>query len=1099
MRNRAFMEALYRLAWLSDKTGVVPVNWRAMETEELGSVYESLLELQPQLGDDGKSLVFASEASEQKGNQRKTTGSYYTPDSLVQALLNTALDPVLDRTEAEADDPTQALLKLSIIDPACGSGHFLLAAARRIATRLARHRADGTPALSDFRHALRDVARSCLHGVDRNPMAVELTKVALWIETVDPGLPLGFFDAQIRCGDALLGVFDLKVLEDGIPDAAYKPLMGDDKDSAKYYARANKDAKTGQGRLDFTGGRSRLPAVRPIATEYTGFRALGEDTIEDIITKDRRFRTFRQGEAFYKAEMACDLYIAAFLLPKTGAPPTSRGTQLVPTTSDVWQALDDGQVWGPIIGQATIARRARAFHWPLEFPDVMQQGGFNVVLGNPPWERIKLQEQEFFAARSPEIAGAANKAARERLIKALAISGEGSPERALYADFVAAKREAEAGSEFVRTSGEEGGRFTLTGRGDVNTYALFAELFANLARDRAGVIVPTGIATDVTTAPFFASLVEQKRLSQLVDFENSAPIFPSVHRSFKFTLLTLGRNEGTARFAFFLTDPAQLAEPERNFTLSPQDIAAINPYTKTAPTFRSRADAELTAKIYAKAPFFGTTEGDDCWRPDFFKKMFDFGIHADLLDFADHRPSEQHLPVYEAKMIWHFSHRQSTYEGASETDRKNGQARDACERELADPDWEATPRCWTTKEAFKARTSGRNWDRSWVMSMRDVTNATNERSAIFAVRPFLPSNDKLPSVFVIFPAPLVACLLGNLSSLTLDFVARQKIGGTNLASFIVEQFPILPPSSYTEARLAFITPKVLELTYTSHSLAPFARDLGHNGPPFVWDEERRTALRADLDAFYARAYGLTRDELRYILDPADVKGSDYPSETFRVLKEKEIRRHGFYRTQRLVLAAWDRMEADGTFRQLGLTAGQGVDAAERAVQRSAFGELSDGVWARAAQQPNDAGAALTAVLKSMKGPVPRRTIRLATAMMLEPHLLTSLIPHARALEWQRLVGQEAGPRTGNVVGFAGRTNQGWGTAVSNHRGNGRLIEDMSAGTWASGIGLDAIDTAGWPDGRARFVLEALADLDLDTTVTSMPDEIQGWIEYAATA
>jgi hypothetical protein len=191
LRNRAFMEALYRLSWLDQKTGMVPVNWRAMETEELGSVYESLLELQPQLGDDGKTLLFASEAAEQKGNQRKTTGSYYTPDSLVQALLDTALDPVLDKTEAEADDPAKALLKLSVIDPACGSGHFLLAAARRIATRLARIRADGTPSLADFRHALRDVARSCLHGVDRNPMAVELTKVALWIETVDPGLPLG--------------------------------------------------------------------------------------------------------------------------------------------------------------------------------------------------------------------------------------------------------------------------------------------------------------------------------------------------------------------------------------------------------------------------------------------------------------------------------------------------------------------------------------------------------------------------------------------------------------------------------------------------------------------------------------------------------------------------------------------------------------------------------------------------------------------------------------------------------------------------------------------------------------------------------------------
>ena len=125
--------------------------------------------------------------------------SYYTPDSLVQALLDTALDPVLDRIEAEGPNPAEALLKLSVIDPACGSGHFLLAAANRIASRLARIRAEGTPTMADFRHALRDVARCCIHGVDRNPMAVELTKVALWIETVDPGLPLGFFDAQIRC------------------------------------------------------------------------------------------------------------------------------------------------------------------------------------------------------------------------------------------------------------------------------------------------------------------------------------------------------------------------------------------------------------------------------------------------------------------------------------------------------------------------------------------------------------------------------------------------------------------------------------------------------------------------------------------------------------------------------------------------------------------------------------------------------------------------------------------------------------------------------------------------------------------------------------
>lgn len=385
LRNKAFMEALYRLSWLSDKAGMVPVNWRAMETEELGSVYESLLELQPQLGDDGKTLNFASEAAEQKGNQRKTSGSYYTPDSLVQALLDTALDPVLDQCETEADDPVKALLKLSVIDPACGSGHFLLAAARRIATRVARIRADGTPSLADFRHALRDVARSCLHGVDRNPMAVELTKVALWIETVDPGLPLGFFDAQIRCGDALLGVFDLKLLQDGIPDAAYKPLAGDDKDTAKYYLQANRDAKKGQGGFDFGTGQVAMPEMKPLAVDFSGFRDLPEDTVEQIDAKAKRFEQLRGGQTFARTRTAADLYIAAFLLPKLSGAPAGPSARTVPTTEELWLALNQGKVREAMAGAPQVARKARAFHWPLEFPDVMQRGGFDVIIGNPPY------------------------------------------------------------------------------------------------------------------------------------------------------------------------------------------------------------------------------------------------------------------------------------------------------------------------------------------------------------------------------------------------------------------------------------------------------------------------------------------------------------------------------------------------------------------------------------------------------------------------------------------------------------------------------------------------------------------------------------------
>ena len=930
LRNRAFMEALYRLSWLTDekKTGMVPVNWRAMETEELGSVYESLLELQPQLGEDGRSLTFASDAAEQRGNQRKTTGSFYTPDPLVQSLLDTALDPVLDRIEAESDDPAKALLKLRIIDPACGSGHFLLAAARRIATRLARIRAEGTPSTEDFRHALRDVARCCIHGVDRNPMAVELTKVALWIETVDPGLPLGFFDAQIRCGDALLGVFDLKVLQDGIPDAAYKPLTGDDKDTAKYYAQANKAAKAGQGEFDFGSGQAHMPDTKPLAADFSGFRDLPEETVEQIGAKAKRFETLRKGQDFIRTQTACDLYLAAFLLPKTGGAPTDPSKRSVPTTEELWLALNQGKIRPAMEAAPAAARRARAFHWPLEFPDVMQRGGFDVVLGNPPWERIKLQEQEFFAARSPEIASAANKAARDRLIKSLASAPAKSNERLLSDAFIEAKREAEATSEFVRIPSAEGGRFALTGRGDVNTYALFAELFSKLTRTRAGIIVPSGIATDSTTAPFFAELINLKKLVSLNSFENEEFIFSGVHHSFRFCLLTIGQeSHERPEFSFFLRNTAALGHFDRIFSLTAEEIAHINPNTFTAPVFRAKEDAILTAKIYRNSPvLINDNQGLDGnpWKVA-FARMFDMANDSDLF-YSEEKLLEEgfqkggpnwhngnciYVPLYEAKFIHQYDHRWATYE--------KFESRDAMESEKTNPLFDSNARYWVPAVEVQRRLQAKDWKQEWVIGWRDITSSHVLRTLIATVVPKSGTSDtlllELPNVA---DHRLAAANLANLNSLSLDYVARQKVGGTHLKYNVFKQLPILPPGFYNESRLVFITPKVLELTYTSHSLAPFARDLGYDGSPFAWDEDRRALLRAELDAFYARAYGLDRDELRYILDPADVKGPDYPSETFRVLKEKEIRHHGEYRTRRLVLEAWDRMEAEGEFTSLEL-------------------------------------------------------------------------------------------------------------------------------------------------------------------------------------
>lgn len=448
--------------------------------------------------------------------------------------------------------------------------------------------------------------------------------------------------------------------------------------------------------------------------------------------------------------------------------------------------------------------------------------------------------------------------------------------------------------------------------------------------------------------------------------------------------------------------------------------------------------------------------------------------------------------------MWHFDHRFSSYHNLGKIKGRGGRGLPpVLEEEYADPSFEITPRYWILEEKVDSRLSDTEHSSHWLMGWRDVSNAKLDRTMVCGVLPRWGVNHKFPLFFTHENPILAASLLCNFSSLTFDFVARQKMGGTSFAYFYLKQLPIIPPDFYTESRLSFIVPKVLELTYTSHSLAPFARDLGYDGPPFRWDEERRALLRADLDAFYARAYGLDRDELRYILDPADVKGPDYPSETFRVLKEKEIRQYGEYRTRRLVVEAWDRMEQDGTFTALGM-AGTGSAAAQQAIQLPPLENLPDAAWARAVPSPqHDPSAALAAILKSLDGPTLIRTVRLTAAIMLEPHLLTHLLPPEDQAQWRRLAGQEAEPRSGNVIGFVARTTPGWNAAITNHRGNGRLLEDIAARTWAPGTGLERFDTAGWPEGRARFVINALQKLDIDATIRAAPGEIRDWIANAA--
>lgn len=1111
--NRRLLAAIWRLAWMRpDGHPLTRVNWRDMETEELGSVYESLLELTPIASAATKTFTFA-EGDETRGNARKISGSYYTPDSLVQVLLDESLDPLIQEAVAGKDDADaiKALLELRIIDPACGSGHFLLAAARRLASRIAQLSTPGTPSQLEYRHWLREVARRCLFGVDRNPMAIELAKVALWIETVEPGKPLSFLDSHLRCGDSLLGIYDLRSLEIGIPDDAYKALTGDDKPAAAAWRKLNKQARE---RDDKTMEFAFSDVSQELAGSASRIESQPEDDLASVEAKRMSFDVLLKGDSYVRIKSACDLYIAAFLLPKLSPPDLTAGAKgiTIPTTSAVRDKMK-GLLAVPTLEalSARTTNAARAFHWPLEFPQVFfpaerRKIGFDLAIGNPPWEVSQLGEEEFFAATAPEIAQLKGQERKQ------AIQGLEKDNPQLWRSYQIEKRIFDSSNAFYRSSG----RFALTAVGKVNTYSLFAELFSMIAQ-RAGFIVPTELATSDSAKDFFAHVVDTGRLHAMLDFQTGMGFFDRIgHARFKFSLIALEPPRQlvnpTFKVAFFLRTQSDIADKSRYLQMSASDIAAINPNTKTAPIFRSKADAELTKHIYQRVPvLIDSAKGSsgNTWGIEFRQGLFNMTSDSDLFrsahelagdgyhrDGRDWNKSDgsRYVPLYEAKMIHHFDHRWATYDnGVGDKD-----SRYLLQSEKEKRDYEINPRYWVPEREVIDQLAAKGWCNGWLMGWRDITNATNERTVIAGVIPLSGVGNNFP---LFFPAAKhspahSAGLLACLSSLSLDFVARHKVGGTHLNFFIAEQLPVLPPHAFAAADLNFIAPRVLELTYTSHAMKPFADDLGYQGnTPFDWKEDRRALLRAELDAKVAHLYGLTRDQLRYVLDPLEVYGNDYPSETFRGLKKNEMDRFGEYRTGRLVLQAFDQLAA-GTLS----TDVVRLDVSKIDVQPSVArpATLEDGAWVRPHKdQRGETGAMFVALLKAMDGPMSSRNVRLAAMLALEPRLLHQHLTMTQSAEWQRLIGDEAKPLPKGTPQFVPPSDQNWGAVVRGLRTRGALVEDAKVGTWAPGKGLDKIETEGWPDGRARFVLDVLRASGDQTLVQRLPAELKRWLDAEA--
>lgn len=936
------------------------INYRDLSVQQLGSIYERLLEHE-----------IVREAGEVRIRPnifaRKGSGSYYTPDDLVGLILEEALGPLVERrlgpftakvTELEdlppssrrmgtltRLDPAVRMLELKICDPAMGSGHFLVSVVDLITDHIidAMAEAEVQVAWGDYvsplaerieairntilgnaeargwtvdedqlddRHIIRRmVLKRCVYGVDKNPMAVELAKVALWLHTFTVGAPLSFLDHHLRVGDSLFGSWVKagieKVTRYGSPLVLHGPIRSAVQSAAQMQlVEGLTDAEIAEAEKSAHIFDQITEMTRPLSALLSFIHALDWLNLRDreSVALIRHFFDGQFGDAVAIAMGSAEV-----------------------------RAGRDTEKFLPILEAVReLISEERFLHWQVAFPGVWTDweadglsGGFDAIVGNPPWDRLKLQQVEWFAARKAEIARAPRAADRKRLIEGL--SKDGDP---LAADFEKASNRAEMASRMAR----EGGDYPLLSGGDTNINSLFVERAKMLCKPdgMVGLLVPSGIATETSSQRFFSGLMEKQTARCVFDFFNRRRdgrlFFPDVYYRFKFCVLVfspLGITFDGCKFASFVRDVSELKEAGTVFVMSLEHFIYVNPNSRTAPIYKAGRDKEISTRIYGRHPILvDRSRGAEvkAW-PVRYATMFHMANDSELFRTRDELetrerayPVEGHrfrnadgdwVPLYEGKMVQAYDHRASGIVIVARNIHRSAQGHDTTLEEHQDPGFAPEPRYYVREQTpLKAE-----------LVIKDVTSTTNARSVIACMLPPYSAGHTLALIQMEIGDPrerakAQSLLLANLNSVMTDFIARTKILSNHASWYILEQLPIVPPERFGQTMFGnksaadLVQRAVLELTYTADDMRPFAHAMGYvrtNGTvlsPFAWDEDRRLHLRAKLDAVFFHLYGvMDRDDVRYIYS------------TFPIVESEEVDRWGGYRSRDLCLAYMNALAA----------------------------------------------------------------------------------------------------------------------------------------------------------------------------------------------
>ncbi|MEX0999696.1 MAG: restriction endonuclease [Thermodesulfobacteriota bacterium] len=956
--DSTFAPLIYKLSHIDDNGVMKWINYRDLSVQQLGSIYERLLEFYPKIDEDGSLSVQPNIFA------RKTSGSYYTPESLVGLIIERAVGTLLQEIRdnftdkikeikkskdkkrnnslAKQHDPATKMLDLKICDPAMGSGHFLVSlvdyladnileaidesetegfipwadennpyissvserieSIRSLITQQAQEHGWSIQddQLDDKQIVRRMILKRCIYGVDKNPMAVELAKVSLWLHTFTVGAPLSFLDHHLRCGDSLFGEWVGTVWNEIRKRGS---LLAFD------VITKAENAVSGMNIIeDLTDAD-----ISEVQTSSSTFKQV-EQTTKPLNDFLQLYQAFRWLASTSEEKIVFDSWVLGYY----GNP-----FKIADGTLEVNTEREQVKIFQELLTKARdLIEEERFLNWEVSFPGVWRhwerqepEGGFDAVIGNPPWDRIKIEPVEWFASRKPEVSLAPNSASRKQMIKEL----EKQADQLWYLYEKADRR-----SKTAMVRARKDGQYPLLSGGDINLYALFVERAHRLVNPEGivGLLTPSGIASNKYSSDFFRIIATEGRLSSLFDFENKKVFFPDIDSRFKFCTYIAGGDSKTfdhIDMAFFLHNVSELDELEKIITLTAKDFARVNPNTGTAPIFRTKRDAEITVSIYEKFPVLNNHSKDKIWKLKYMR-MFDMANDSGLFKTLDQLESEGfypvngnklkkgnvlYLPLYVGKSISQYDHRASSINVNPNNLKVTASSRNTTLDEHKDPNFYIEPQYYVDESEVNEKI-----DLEWAIAFRDITNTTNERTFISTIVPKYACNHKLPLLIPEEGSEIefklnAFLILSNLASFMFDYVTRQKIQATNMTWYSVEQLPVIQPEMF-EQKLGkrtiaeFIKEHVLHLTYTAWDMQPFAKDMGYDGDPFIWHEEDRRHRMAKLDALFFNLYEINEDDADYILS------------TFPIVKRRDEEKHDCYLTRDLILAYMRALKAGDT-------------------------------------------------------------------------------------------------------------------------------------------------------------------------------------------